>query len=107
MNAMIFSALAEPHRLAIIELLSAGPLLVGNSDQEGNIVRASFSATFPLEIYNHLTLTETEGKTTITLRGGPINVSDEELNFFKGMFDSMKQGFGATFDQLDEYLAKV
>lgn len=77
------------------------------SDSEGNTVRASFSATFPLEVYNHLTLTETEGKTTITLRGGPINVSDEELNFFKGMFDSMKQGFGATFDQLDEYLAKV
>jgi uncharacterized protein YndB with AHSA1/START domain len=77
------------------------------SDPEGNIVRAPFSATFPLEIRNLLTFTEVEGKTTITLRGGPINVSEEELNFFKGMFESMKQGFGGTFDQLAEYLAKV
>jgi uncharacterized protein YndB with AHSA1/START domain len=77
------------------------------SDPEGNIVRAPFSATFPLEIRNILTFTEIEGKTTITLRGGPINVSEEELNFFKGMFESMKQGFGGTFDQLAEYLAKV
>jgi uncharacterized protein YndB with AHSA1/START domain len=77
------------------------------SDPEGNIVRAAFSATFPLEIRNLLTFTEIEGKTTITMRGGPINVSEEELNFFKGMFESMKQGFGGTFDQLDEYLAKV
>lgn len=77
------------------------------SDPEGNIVRAPFSAAFPLEIRNLLTFTETEGRTTITLRGGPINVSEEELNFFKGMFESMKQGFGGTFDQLAEYLAKV
>jgi uncharacterized protein YndB with AHSA1/START domain len=77
------------------------------SDPEGNIVRAPFSATFPLEIRNLLTFTETEGKTTITLRGGPINVTEEERSFYNGMFESMKQGFGGTFDQLDEYLAKI
>jgi uncharacterized protein YndB with AHSA1/START domain len=77
------------------------------SDAEGNIVRPPFSDTFPLEIHNLLTFTEIEGKTMITLRGGPINVSEEELDFFKGMFESMKQGFGGTFDQLEDYLAKV
>ncbi|MDB5053987.1 MAG: TrmB family transcriptional regulator [Bacilli bacterium] len=30
MNVMIFSALADPHRIDIIELLSEGPLPVGN-----------------------------------------------------------------------------
>jgi uncharacterized protein YndB with AHSA1/START domain len=77
------------------------------SDPEGNIVRAPFSDTFPLEIHNLLTFTEIDGKTTITMRGGPINVPEEELTLFKGMFESMKQGFGGTFDQLAEYLAKV
>ncbi len=77
------------------------------SDPEGNIVRAPFSPVFPLEIRNHLTFTEIEGRTMITLRGGPINVTEEERNFYKGMFDSMKQGFTGTFDQLEEYLAKV
>lgn len=77
------------------------------SDPEGNIVRAPFSDTFPVEIRNQVTFTEVEGKTTMTLRGGPVNVPEDELNFFKGMFESMKQGFGGTFDQLAEYLAKV
>lgn len=79
------------------------------SDPEGNIVRAPFSAAFPMEIRNLITFTETDGKTTLTLRGGPIKTkaTEEEQTFFKGMFESMKQGFGGTFDQLDEYLTKV
>ena len=39
--------------------------------------------------------------------GGPINPTDEERAAFEGMFDSMNQGFGGTFDQLADYLAKV
>ncbi|HEY0828857.1 MAG TPA: SRPBCC domain-containing protein [Bacilli bacterium] len=77
------------------------------SDPEGNIVRPAFSATFPMEIRNLVTFTEIDGQTTITLRGGPINAAEEERNFFLGMFESMKQGFGGTFDQLEGYLAKV
>ncbi|TDF91053.1 SRPBCC domain-containing protein [Paenibacillus piri] len=77
------------------------------SDEEGNVVRAPFSAKYPLEIRNVLTLSENNGTTTITLRGGPINATAEEQSFFTGMFESMKQGFGATFDQLEQYLAKV
>jgi uncharacterized protein YndB with AHSA1/START domain len=77
------------------------------SDEKGNIVRAPFSADFPLEIRNILTFTENEGKTTLTLRGGPIHASQEELSFYKGMFESMNQGFRGTFDQLEAYLAKV
>jgi len=77
------------------------------SDPEGNIIRPPFSPIFPLEILNNVTFTENEGKTTIILRGGPINATEEEHNFFKGMFESMEQGFGGTFDQLADYLAKL
>ncbi|NQX68572.1 SRPBCC domain-containing protein [Paenibacillus alba] len=77
------------------------------SDEEGNVTRAAFSAAFPLEILNVLTFEELDGKTKVTLRGGPLDASDEEKQFFAGMFDSMRQGFGGTFDQLDDYLAAI
>jgi uncharacterized protein YndB with AHSA1/START domain len=53
-----------------------------------------------------LTLTENDGKTTLTLRGGPINATEEELKAFEGMRPMVQQGFVGTFDQLDAYLAK-
>jgi uncharacterized protein YndB with AHSA1/START domain len=75
------------------------------SDPEGNVVQAEFSNSFPLEVHYHLSFTEVDGKTILTLRGGPLHATEEEHSFFNGMFDSMKQGFGATFDQLVQYLA--
>ena len=69
--------------------------------------RAPFSAKWPPEILNNLTFTEQGGKTTLDLRGGPINPTDEERAMFEGMFASMQQGFGGTFDQLDAFLTKV
>lgn len=77
------------------------------SDEEGNTIRAPFSESWPLEVLNTLTLTENEGKTTLTLRGGPLHATEEERKAYQAMFESMKQGFGGTFDQLEEYLAKV
>jgi uncharacterized protein YndB with AHSA1/START domain len=77
------------------------------SDKEGNTIRAPFSPIWPLEVLNTLTLSENEGKTTIILRGGPINASETERKRFVEEFESMKQGFGGTFDQLDDYLTRV
>ena len=76
------------------------------SDKNGNITRAPFSNDFPLEIMNILTLKEQEGKTTVTLKGSPINATEAEFNFFTNMFSGMQQGFAGTFDQLEEYLSK-
>lgn len=78
------------------------------SDEHGNIVRPPFSSEFPLEVRNELTFEELDGgRTRLTLRGGPFNASETELAFFRGMFDSMKQGFGGTFDKLDKYLENL
>jgi uncharacterized protein YndB with AHSA1/START domain len=77
------------------------------SDEEGNTVRAPFGPTWPLEVLNTLTLSENEGKTTLTLRGGPVNATEEERKTYEARFESMKQGFAGTFDQLAEYLAKA
>ncbi len=77
------------------------------SDEAGNTVRAPFSPTWPLEILNILTFIEQDGKTTLTMRGGPVNATEEEQQTFKGMLEGIKQGFAGTLDQLDDYLSKA
>lgn len=77
------------------------------SDTEGNIVRAPFSADWPLEIMNTLTFTEHEGKTTLTMRGLPYQATATEHNLFAGARPSIQQGFQGTLDQLEAYLAEA
>ncbi|HEY3268462.1 MAG TPA: SRPBCC domain-containing protein [Armatimonadota bacterium] len=76
------------------------------SDPDGAIVRAPFSETCPLEFLNTLTLFEHDGRTTLTITVAPINADDAEMATFESMRDSMRQGFGGTFDQLAAHLAK-
>jgi uncharacterized protein YndB with AHSA1/START domain len=76
------------------------------SDAEGNIARAPFSEKIPLEILKDMTFTEHGAQTHLTLRGRPINATEEEMQMYESMFDSMQEGFGGTFDKLDVYLAQ-
>jgi uncharacterized protein YndB with AHSA1/START domain len=76
------------------------------SDEKGGVTRNPWIAGWPLEVLNTLTLTEHDGKTKLTLRGGPINATEEELQAFRGGLAGMEQGFAGTFDQLDRYLAE-
>ena len=97
----VYREIAAPERLVYVSSFS---------DEKGGITRAPFSQlndTWPLEVLNTLTLSERGGKTTITLRGAPINATEEERNMFASMFASMQQGFTGTFDKLAEYLAKA
>ncbi len=77
------------------------------SDPAGTITRAPFSSSWPLEVLNHVTFAEQDGKTTVTLHGGPLNANSDELATFKMMHPSMKIGFGGTLDQLAAYLATL
>lgn len=95
----IYREIAAPGRLVFV---------VSFSDAQGGVTRAPFPQLgdkWPLEVLNTLTLTEKDGKTTVTLRGGPINATEDEIKTFAGMHASMQQGFGGTFDQLAEFLA--
>ena len=75
------------------------------SDEEGNTVRAPFSPDWPLEVLNTVTFAEHQGRTTLTLRGYPINATASERKTFEAGYESMKQGFRGTLDQLADYLA--
>jgi len=77
------------------------------SNEKGEITRAPFfDGKWPLEILNTMILTEENDKTILTLTGGPINSTDEELQVFEGNRKSMQQGFAGTFEKLDQYLEK-
>ena len=76
------------------------------SDPTGNTVRAPFSAEWPLEIMNTITLTEENGKTTLVMRGAPHNASDVEWQIFATARGSIQQGLGGTLDRLDAHLAE-
>ena len=77
------------------------------SNAAGETVRAPFAANFPLEVLNTVQFSENAGRTTLDMSGTPFNANDDERAFFASMFPSMNQGFNGTFNQLDEYLAKV
>ena len=96
----IYREIAAPERLVWVNSFS---------DAAGGITRAPFpqlKELWPLEVLNVMTLTEAGGKTTLMLRGSPINASAEERAVFAAHTDSMRQGFGGTFDQLAGFLAK-
>jgi uncharacterized protein YndB with AHSA1/START domain len=94
----VYREIVKPERIVFINSFS---------DAKGGLTRAPFAGNWPLEVLNNLTLNEEDGKTTLTLRGGPINASEEERKMYASMFRSMERGFGGTFDQLAAYLAKT
>jgi uncharacterized protein YndB with AHSA1/START domain len=82
------------------------------SDKDGGITRHPFSPEFaakwPAEVLNVMTLTEAAGgKTKLLMHGAPLNATEEQRAFFISAQTGVRQGFGATFDQLEEYLAKA
>ncbi|MES2945043.1 MAG: SRPBCC family protein [Pseudomonadota bacterium] len=80
------------------------------SNPQGEITRAPFPGMddWPLQVFNTVTFTEEkDGQTTVSLNGGPINALQAERTRFAGFFESLEQGFGGTFSQLEEFLASA
>lgn len=94
----VYREIVAPERLAFANAFS---------NAQGEVVRAPFSADWPLQVFNVLTLTEQDGRTRLDLRGGPIDPTDAERQLFKSMHGSMTNGFTGTFDQLAAYLARA
>jgi uncharacterized protein YndB with AHSA1/START domain len=94
----VYREIVPPERMVFV---------VSFSDAACGVTRHPGAANWPLEVINTLTLEESGGKTTLTLRGGPINASDEERKVFADNFGGMQQGFKGTYDQLAEYLGRA
>jgi uncharacterized protein YndB with AHSA1/START domain len=93
----VYREIAAPERIVFINSFA---------DKEGNTIQAPFSSTWPLEILNTLTLSEHNGKTTLTIRSVPFNATKEERETFETGLDSMRQGFNGSLDRLADYLAR-
>ena len=92
----LYEEIAAPERAVFIN---------GFSNAEGEFVRHPMAPTWPLQVRNLLTLEEKDGGTLLTLRGSPHNASVLEQQTFATGFESMRMGFGGTWNQLDAYLA--
>jgi hypothetical protein len=79
--------------------------VVSETDERGNPLRNPQSPTWPLEMLYTMTLSEHDGKTTMTVTGFPINATEEERNTFAAARDWMLQGFTGTLDKLAAHLA--
>ena len=75
------------------------------SDADGGITGNPWMPTWPKEVMNEVTFTEEGGKTTVTMRGGPINADEAGIATFLAGIPGMQGGFAGTFAQLDEELA--
>jgi len=95
----VFREIVAPERLAFV---------ISFSDAECGITRAPFPQLkdqWPLEILNTVTFAEAGGRTTVSLRGRPIEATAEERAMFTSNRDSMRQGYGGAFEKLDGLLA--
>ncbi|MDA5194327.1 SRPBCC family protein [Govanella unica] len=90
-----YHELQEPDRIAFTSSFA---------DEEGNVVRAPFSDKWPLTVLNVWTFSEQDGHTRLEMVGRPHKATAEEQDQFRSMHDSMRLGFGGTFDQWDAYL---
>jgi uncharacterized protein YndB with AHSA1/START domain len=94
----VFREIVKPERLVII---------VSFSDKDGGLTRHPYAPSWPAEMLGTSTFAEQGGKTLLTTRTVAFNATEEERKTFEAGFESMKQGFTGTWDQLAAYLAKA
>ena len=91
-----YREIVRPERLVFI---------VSFSDPQKGLTKHPMSPDWPAEMLSVITFMEHEGKTTVTVEWTPWNATDTERTTFIEGRDSMKEGWGGTLDQLEEYLA--
>ena len=75
------------------------------ADEHANVVSSPFGGACPLRILSTVTLAEEGTGTRLHLAWTPLDASEEERQAFAAMTESMTEGWGGTFDKLDELLA--
>ncbi len=88
------------------EIFATGRLVfvASFSDAQGGTTRHPGSASWPLEVLNTVTFSGQGNRTSLTLRGSPVNAADDERRIFGAGRDGMRREFTGTWDQLAAYL---
>ncbi len=92
----VYREIAAPERIVLVNSFS---------DEKGGLTRHPMSPTWPIEMLSTFTLSERDGKTTVTIQWVPLSPTEEERKTFEAGFGSMQQGWTGTLDQLAQYLA--
>ncbi len=94
-----FRRIEAPHLLECI---------VSFSDADQGVTRHPMGPDWPLQTLGITTFEETpDGKTRITVNWSAYEPTPAEQACFDGGHDSMEQGWGGTFEQFLDYLARV
>jgi uncharacterized protein YndB with AHSA1/START domain len=94
----VFRAIVPPEHLVLVTSFS---------DPQGGITRHPMAPTWPAEMLTKTTFAERDGKTTVTIDWRPLGANEEERNAFIAKKPSMTEGWGGTFEQLADYLART
>jgi len=101
MNTATLSALAEPNRLQMVELLRDGPLTVGEIADRLHVRQPQVSKH--LKVLNEAQIVEVRplaNRRFYRLRPEPLQEIDTWLQTFRSMWE-------VRFDRLDDYLLEI
>ena len=93
-----FVEIDPPRRLTLIQSFS---------DPAGGAARHPMAPIWPLYTLSTTTLVPEGGKTNLTLQWTPHEASAEEVAVFDASHASMNQGWGGSFEVLEQYLASL
>lgn len=91
-----YREIVRPERLVAV---------VAFSDEQAGVTRHPWHPHWPLETLSTITFAQSGDRTKVTVRWAPHNATPEERRSFDEGHESMRQGWGGTFDQLADYLA--
>jgi uncharacterized protein YndB with AHSA1/START domain len=78
--------------------------IVSFSDENMGITRHPFAPTWPAEIHSTILFRAVGEKTEVEVQWKPHNSTETEIKTFEAGAESMKGGWGGTFDQFAAYL---
>ena len=91
-----YKEIQKPSRLVYVQSFS---------DENGGLGTHPMAPIFPPEMLTTVIFEASGNKTNLTLTWIAVNATDEEIATFEGMKPGMTQGWGGSFERLDEYLA--
>jgi uncharacterized protein YndB with AHSA1/START domain len=92
----VYREVEEPSRLVWVNSFA---------DEHGNIARAPFKDTWPLEMLTTVTLEDRGEGTLLSLEWVPLKPTEEERATFIAGMSSMTAGWNGSFEELDAFLA--
>lgn len=97
-NRFVYREIVKPERLVFV---------ISFSDENRGVTRHPMAPVWPLVWLPTITFDAKGDQTTVTVHWTPLNATEEERKAFDAGQASMNQGWSGTFEQLEQYLAKL